>query len=204
MTEINVYCDESCHLPNDRCTAMSLGAIWVPKEEVRRTALDIRRIKRSFGLSPSFEIKWTKVSQAKIEFYESLINYFFDESSLHFRVIVIPDKRILRHEEFDQTHDDWYYKMYFRLLKVLISPEDRYSIYLDIKDTCSSLKVARLHSVLCNSVYDFSGDIIQKIQTVRSNEVEQIQLTDLLTGLFSYYHRGLKTNSAKLRLIELL
>jgi hypothetical protein len=69
MKEFNIYCDESCHLPNDNCNVMALGSVWQLKEEAKKTALDIRRIKRSHNLSASFEVKWNKVSPAKIEFY---------------------------------------------------------------------------------------------------------------------------------------
>jgi hypothetical protein len=93
--------------------------------------------------------------------------------------------------------------MFFNLLKVIISPDDKFNIYIDIKDTLSALKMEKLRNVLHHSLYDFSESIIKKIQPVRSDEVEQIQLTDLLTGIFTYRYRRLGQSSAKLRLIEL-
>lgn len=203
MVEYNIYCDESCHLENDRCDVMAIGAIWQPKEVADNIALNIRRIKRSYNLPGSFEVKWKKVSPAKTDFYESLINYFFDEKYLHYRVVVISNKSRLRHEEFSQSHDDWYYKMFFTLLKTIISPNDFFNVYLDIKDTHSTLKARKLRDVLHHSMYDFSGNIINKIQPVRSDEVEQIQLADLLTGIFTYHHRGLNQSIAKSNLVEL-
>ena len=203
MNEYCIYCDESCHLQNDNCDVMALGGIWQPKENIKNTALDIRRIKRSFGLQKSFEIKWKKVSPAKLGFYEALINYFFDEPNLHFRVVVIPEKNKLRHEDFLQTHDDWYYKMYFTLLKTIISPYDKFDIYIDIKDTKSAIKMRKLREVLSHSIYDFSDSIIRNVQPVRSDEVEQIQLADLLTGIFTYHYRKLTQSEAKLHLVKL-
>jgi hypothetical protein len=203
MAEYNIYCDESCHLPNDNCNVMALGSIWQLKEESDKTALDLRRIKRSHGLPAFFEVKWKKVSPAKIKFYESLVNYFFDEGNLHYRVVVVPDKSKLRHDEFSQTHDDWYYKMFFTLLKAIIAPQDIFNIYIDIKDTRSALKMRKLREVLHHSLYDFSDSIIKKIQPVRSEEVEQIQLTDLFTGIFTYHHRNLQKSSAKSHLVDL-
>ena len=44
-TTYNVYCDESCHLENDRQKAMVLGALWCPMEKVREIADNIRGIK---------------------------------------------------------------------------------------------------------------------------------------------------------------
>lgn len=181
---------------------MVLGAVWCSMEKTREITQRIREIKEEHRLAHDFEIKWTKVSAAKLPFYLDLINYFFDDDDLHFRALVVPDKSQLRHTEFGQTHDDWYYKMYFDLLKVILSPEERYRIYLDIKDTRSSTKIYRLHDVLSNNMYDFSRQIIEHIQTVRSHEVAILQLADLLIGAVSYANRGLTTSKAKLTLVD--
>lgn len=197
----NVYCDESCHLENDHIPVMVLGAIWCPLGEARQIAVDIRQIKRAHGLSSRFEIKWTKVSAGKIGFYLNILQYFFDNPNLHFRALIVPDKSKLRHADHGQTHDEFYYKMYFDMLKTILSPDDCYRIYLDIKDTRGAAKVAKLHEVLSNNFYDFSREIIENVQTVRSNEVEQIQLTDLLMGIVTYANRGLTSSPAKLALV---
>jgi hypothetical protein len=181
---------------------MVLGAVWCPLEKTREIAIRLREIKLSHGLPPNFEIKWTKVSPSKEEFYLDVMNYFFDDDDLHFRSLIIPDKSILRHEEHGQTHDDWYYKMFFDMLKIILTPKDRYRIYIDIKDTRSAGKIDKLHGVLSNNMYDFSREIIERIQSVKSEEVEQQQLADLLIGTISYANRGLMTNQAKLSLVE--
>ena len=202
MQTFNVYCDESCHLERDHQQAMVLGAVWCPLEKTREIAVRLREIKKSHGLSADFEIKWTKVSPGRLSFYLHALDYFFDDDDLHFRALVVPDKGHLRHEAFGQTHDDWYYKMYFDMLKVILSPHARYRIYLDIKDTRSGSKITRLHEVLCNNMYDFSREIIQRVQTVQSHEVELLQLADLLIGTISYANRGLSGSLAKLALVE--
>ena len=202
MQTFNVYCDESCHLERDHQQAMVLGAVWCPLEKTREIAVRLREIKKSHGLSADFEIKWTKVSPGRLSFYLHALDYFFDDDDLHFRALLVPDKGHLRHEAFGQTHDDWYYKMYFDMLKVILSPHARYRIYLDIKDTRSGSKITRLHEVLCNNMYDFSREIIQRVQTVQSHEVELLQLADLLIGTISYANRGLSGSLAKLALVE--
>jgi len=203
MTQVfNIYCDESCHLENDGQQAMVLGAVWCPLEKTAELSTHIRRIKVRHGLSPHFEIKWTKVSPAKIGLYADIIDYFFEEPDLHFRALLVPDKSKLRHDLFEQSHDEWYYKMYFDMLKVLLDPNAQYRIYLDIKDTHGAAKVSKLHDVLCKNLYDFSREIIQRVQTVRSHEVELLQLADLMIGAVSYANRNLSTSSAKCSLVE--
>ncbi len=200
--EYNIYCDESCHLPNDDSDIMVLGAIWCPTDKRHEVFDRIREIKKDNGLPHNFEIKWNKVSPAKLGFYLDLVNYFFDDDHLNFRVLVVPNKKELDHMAFNQDHDTFYYKMYFDLLKVILNPEFSYNIYIDIKDTKSQNKVEKLQDVLRNNHYDYKKRIIRKIQQVDSKEVEILQLTDLLTGAVSYIHRGLQGSTAKLKLIE--
>lgn len=200
--KINIYCDESGHLERDQVPVMVLGALWCEKDKAHEIAKRLREIKAQHGLSPQFEAKWTKISPAKQDFYLALLDYFFDDDDLHFRAVVIPDKTKLDHTRFGQDHDTWYYKMYFELLRFLIDPKAEHYIYLDVKDTRGGTKTAKLHEVLCNDAYDFNQEIIKPIQQVRSHQVEQIQLADLLIGAISYANRGLSSNSAKSAFVE--
>lgn len=204
MSEIyNIYCDESCHLEHDHQKAMVLGAIWCPLDKRREIAVRLREIKQKHGLSPDFEVKWTKVSPGKKDFYLDLLDYFFDDDDLHFRALIVPDKLKLNHDAVPgQNHDVWYYKMYFDMLKVIISPDSRYRVYIDIKDTRGTEKAAKLHDVLCNNMYDFSRKVIERLQQAHSHEIEQLQLADLLIGAISYLNRGLSGNAGKEALVS--
>jgi hypothetical protein len=182
--------------------AMVLGAAWCPVSKRHEVFKRIREIKAEHGLKPDFEIKWNKVSPAKADFYLNLVDYFFDDDDLHFRALVVPDKSLLEHDSYNQNHDLFYYKMYFNLLKVILSPDCSYNIYIDIKDTQSQRAVFELHDVLRNKNYDFHDHIIKKIQQVNSKEVQLLQITDLFAGAIGYLHRGLHENAAKVRLIE--
>jgi hypothetical protein len=201
MSTINIYCDESCHLERDRQQVMVLGAIWCPIDKKSEIFKRIIEIKLRHDMNPAFEIKWTKVSKGKVRFYLDIIDYFFDDDDLHYRALIVPEKEKLKHELFGQTHDEFYYKMYFDLLKVILNPDSEYNIYLDYKDTKGGEKVRKLHDVLCNNLYDFSRDIIKRIHTVQSKEVQLVQLADLLTGAISYINRDLVSNIAKKALI---
>ncbi|MDZ4855269.1 MAG: DUF3800 domain-containing protein [Nitrospirota bacterium] len=205
MSDIfNIYCDESCHLENDRQSAMVLGAVWCPDSQRASIARSVRDLKRQYGLASGFEIKWTKISPAKLDFYLALIDLFFSDSRLHFRGVVIPDKSKLNHSAFNQSHDDFYYKMYFQLLNVIFESGNRYRIYLDIKDTRSQQKVTKLHDYLANAQCDFNKEMIERIQQVHSCEIEQLQLADVLSGALSYLHRGLQSSPAKQAVIEMV
>jgi hypothetical protein len=200
----NVYCDESGHLENDHKPFMVLGAVWCAVDKVRESAERLREIKARHGLSRSFEVKWSKVSPAKTQLYIDFVDYFFDDDDLHFRGL-IADKRLLAHERFPgQTHDSWYYKMYFELLKWLLQPNSKLRIYVDIKDTRSAEKLRHLHDVLCSSIYDFNAEVVERLQVVRSHEVEHVQLADLLIGAVGYINRGERGSAAKRAVVERL
>lgn len=196
----NLYCDESCHLPNDGQRLMVLGVVSCPVEKVRQVAVRLREIKHSHGMSETFEVKWNKVSAARQAFYQGWVDYFFDDDDLSFRAVVA-EKAGLQHEEFGQDHDTWYYKMMFQLISRVIDPNSTYRIYLDKKDTRSSRKVENLHEILCNNMYDFDRKIVERVQVVQSHEVEQLQLADLLLGAVGYENRGLAGNEGKVSLI---
>ncbi len=199
----NLYCDESCHLENDEGKVMVLGTVWCPKDSAAQINEELRKIKERHKLNKKFELKWVKVSSSKKDYYFDVVEYFFSKPELHFRGLVIQNKDKLRHSRFGQDHNTWYYKMYFLLISPMLEPkEDSYNIYLDIKDTQGVGKVKKLHEILCNKHYDFDRRIISKIQPVRSNEIEILQVTDLLIGALSYKHRGFDSSAAKMGIIE--
>lgn len=204
--EYNIYCDESCHLQNDGMKAMSLGAVWCPRSKCREINKRIREIKERHGISPSAEVKWTKLSPGNLGLYIDIVDYFFDDDDLHFRGVVVPDKSILDHDAFGQTHDSWYYKMCFSLLRPLLDRQSRYFVYIDIKDTHSGENTRKLMDVCSNDAYDFDHQIIRRIQPIRSDEVQIMQLVDILTGAIAFRHNHAvitpETSRAKIELIN--
>lgn len=205
--EMNVYCDESCHLLNDKQNVMGFGSIWCPKKERTQICKDIREIKIEHGINAFAEIKWTKVSPSKISFYETLIEYFFKNKNLKFRGLIIPDKTKLDHTKYNRTHDDFYYIMYYNTLKHFLKNKEIYNIYIDIKDTKSWEKTANLKYWLLKyfknkNYYLENEDFIKKVQLIRSQESELLQLADLFIGAIMYKNRNLVTSDTKRSLIS--
>lgn len=197
----NIYCDESCHLEHDRQPVMLLGSIWCPREEIRRNTEDIRDLKNRHKARG--ELKWTKVSTSRELFFMDIVKFFFTTTNLKFRCLVVNDKAKLDHTFYNQgSHDSFYYKMYYYLLRNIISEKDQYNIYLDIKDTRSQVKIDNLRNVLCNNLCDFKHQVILRIQHVRSKEVELLQLADFLMGAIAYKNRNLETSKTKMAVID--
>lgn len=201
----NIYCDESCHLENDDNDIMVLGAMSCPSDYKVNAFNEIRSIKTKHGLDTRFEIKWTKVSESKADFYLELIDYFFDHDFLRFRGVLAKEKSALDFESFHHTYDDWYYKMYYLLLNPIIYPDESYNIMIDIKDTRGGKKIKKLHEVLSNSRHDFGKEIIKNLNQINSRDSEILQLCDLFIGAIAYYNRGLYhqgRNTGKIRIID--
>ena len=192
-----MFCDESCHLEHDDQKVMVIGGIWCSNDEKHEAYSRIRNIKEKHGFPGHIEVKWTKIAKSNVDLYLDLIDYFFDNSNLNFRCIVVPNKNELDHKKYGQTHDEWYYKMYFEMLKTVIDDKLSYEIYLDIKDTIGNSKVNLLHEVLSNNAYDFDRRTIKRIRLVRSHEIELLQLADILIGAIMAENRGEPINDYK-------
>jgi len=196
--EFNIYCDESCHLENDQQSVMILSAIRCLKSERKQIYSDIRNIKSKHGISPTTEIKWTKVSKSKINLYKELIEYFFASDNISFRAVII-DKNQLDIKKYNKNFDEFYYKVYFQLLTRIIVASMKNYIYLDIKDTRSSTKVKKLQEVLSNDIFDFNMEHIMNVQSINSRESELLQIADVMMGAIGYLNRNehLKENSSE-------
>lgn len=189
--EYNIYCDESCHLENDGQRYMILGGMICEKNNRKIVKNDINEIKRKNGLKETAEIKWNKVSPSKLYYFKELVDYFFETDMLRFRAMII-DKTQINHEKFNQTHDDWYYKMYYELLKYLAEPKDNNYIYLDIKDTKSARKVEGVKNYLNLKMKEFEYEPVKHIQSINSQESCILQLADLFIGAIGYRNREKK------------
>ncbi len=193
MPTYNFYCDESCHLENDKMPYMLLGYVNVPYNQIKRHTQRINELKKNHNFYG--EIKWSKVANSQHEFYIDLIDYFFD-SDLSFRAIVI-NKSQINNNIFMQDFNNFYYKMYYQLINHKLDTLSNYNIYLDIKDTLSASKMNELKSILQTKF-----GVIRNLQNIHSHESIFLQLTDLIMGAVSYHLRGIGKVKAKTDLIN--
>lgn len=181
---------------------MVLGAVWCKTSKVQEASKRIREIKARHRIKTGTEVKWVKTSSKNPQPYLDLIDYFFDDDDLHFRCVLIPDKGVLDHKSYEQTHDSWYYKMVFRLVEPIICPTESYRVYLDIKDTRAWDRSQHLLNVIQSTRRARGRPLAIKIQPIRSHESDLMQICDLLLGAVGYNNRGLATSPGKLAIIE--
>ncbi|MDD5805998.1 MAG: DUF3800 domain-containing protein [Eggerthellales bacterium] len=201
----NVYCDESCHLENDGQPVMGLGAVLCPARYASEINHELKSLKSAYGMPANYELKWTKVGKSKMSYYRAVIDLFARYGTLRFRGYII-DKSTIDHSLIPgQTHDVWYYKMYYKMLKPVVESDfAEYRIYVDIKDTRGFEKTQELKRILGCGVRDYCGERITRIQEVRSHEVELLQLADFILGAVVYENRGKLSSKAKVEVIEYL
>jgi len=199
--EYNVYCDESCHLVSNDSKYMLIGAVYCPKNKVKKVNEYIEHLKENYNISNKIELKWNKIDKKTEKLYLDIINYFFNNDDLKFRVIVI-DKTKLDHEKYNQTENEFYHKTYYEMLKYIIIPGNSYNIYPDIKDTNSYYYHQVMLDYLRIKMQDTNKKTIKKVQPIRSYEAPILQINDILIGALSYHYRNLSKNSVKLNIIN--
>lgn len=193
----NLYCDESTHLIHDGHPYMLLSYISIAYPQIRLAKEEIKAIKRKFNYTE--ELKWTNVHSATYKVYAELVDWFF-MNDLEFRAVVV-DKSQIDEKRADYSFNDFYFRMYFQLLHTKVDFQNRYNVFLDIKDTCSGEKLEKLKKIMS---YNSS---IGTLQFIPSRESVFIQLADVLMGAINYILRiqkgDVKGNViAKLKLIE--
>lgn len=193
----NLYCDESTHLIHDGHPYMLLSYISIAYPQIRLAKEEIKTIKRKFNYTE--ELKWTNVHSATYKVYAELVDWFF-MNDLEFRTVVV-DKSQIDEKRADYSFNDFYFRMYFQLLHTKVDFQNRYNVFLDIKDTCSGEKLEKLKKIMS---YNSS---IGTLQFIPSRESVFIQLADVLMGAINYNLRiqkgDVKGNViAKLKLIE--
>lgn len=199
---INVYCDESCHLENEKCKTMVVACIRCPQSKVKKISNDIIALKKKHKIWKYAEIKWTKVSKSKLDFYVELLEYFFNCPFLRFRAIVVPNKSKLNHPAYMQDHNTFYYKMIYLLVDYFLRYDCCYNIYADKKENSYGAK----------KQMQITKDFLQihcskqiKMQNITSHNSELMQLNDFLQGAVCFYNRDLHkttSNIAKKQVVE--
>lgn len=211
MKLYDVYCDES-RQTKDRY--MVLAGIILDRSEVHsfeETMVGFRRETRMTA-----ELKWGRVSNAKLPEYRRYIDYFFalnDTDRLHF-VTMILDTAQFDHRTYNQGDRELgFYKFYYQLLlhgfgRYCTNPgSEAIHVFLDYRT--SSYKLSELRRFLNIGMRKKTGkwnDVFLTVEPRDSKKTELLQMTDLLAGAIGYqkngYHLLAGANSAKVALSE--
>lgn len=200
--KFEVYCDEA--MPDlftsasPRAKYLMIGSLWLPSDlrvHVKEKIKEIQQEHDTWG-----EIKWTKVSPNRIEFYEDLIDAFFEfGEDLRFRCIAVDHAKV-NMELHNGDCELGFYKFYYQVLKHWIYDFNDYSFFCDIKSNRDPQRLQVLKKYLNDA--NRSSRVLD-VQSLPSKQVLLIQLCDLLLGAASSrLNNTLKEGSAKSALVE--
>ena len=196
--EYIVYCDESRHAGKGHHPFMAIGSLWMPRAAKQILSNNFKALRRSLDLHG--EIKWSKTSRVCLESYKKLIDFFFEEDSLRFRVIVVNQKKL----DVDQYHagdeELGFYKFYYEMLIKWIEDGNEYLILLDFKKNKGADRHKTLRTVIENKMRGKA--IIKDLTIIDSSQTPFSQLCDLLTGAVAADWCGLTPGRPKTELAE--
>jgi hypothetical protein len=125
-------------------------------------------------------VKWSKVSASRLEDYKKLVEFFFAEAVLRFRVIVVDQHKL----DFGKYHQGdrelGFYKFYYELLHQWLEGGNEYLVLLDFKQNEDPGRYRDLRRVLSNKLRGEAS--IRDLTVIDSGETPLAQLCDLLTG----------------------
>jgi hypothetical protein len=202
--KFEVYCDEAhpdvFTSEHPRVRHLMIGSLWLPAElrsEIKGRISTLRQIHNAWG-----EIKWSKVSPSKQDFYRDLVDLFVSYGeNVRFRCIAV-DHTQLNLNLHGNDGELGFYKFYYQLLHHWILDRNEYSIFCDAKSNRDPTRLPVLRRCLAcsNLTAQISG-----IQSLPSSEVVLIQLCDLLLGAASSKINGtLRDGSAKASIVKRL
>ena len=153
----NIYCDESTHLENDGQPYMIYGYVSIPYNEMALAKKQIREIKQKHGYEG--ELKWTNISDKTFALYNEIVDYFF-MTNMKFRAVIV-DKSEIDNTRAEYSYNDFYFRMYYKLLH---------------------------HQMDMDSTYNVNSAILD-FNFVKSHQVHFIQLADILMRAINYHLR---------------
>jgi hypothetical protein len=191
-----VYCDESRHDGAREHPFMAIGGLWLPRERKPEVSHGMRELCRELGLHA--EVKWSKTSARCLEAYARLVDYFFGENDLSFRVIVVDQRRVDLAKHHGGDRELGFYKFYYEMLIKWITEGNEYLVLLDFKQNKGSDRYEMLKRVLNNALVGRAW--ISDLTVIDSHQTPLAQLCDLLTGATAAAWCGCREGSPKAEL----
>jgi hypothetical protein len=173
-----VYCDESRHDGGLNARFMAIGTLWVPRYRKAALTKALRELFRNQGLHA--EVKWSKVSAHRLDSYKRIVDFFFADPELRFRVIVVDQERFDPERFHGGDRELGFYKFYYEVLHRWMEPGNEYLVLLDFKQNQSAGRYHDLRTVLTRKL---KGEArILDLTVIDSSETPLAQLCDVLTG----------------------
>lgn len=190
-----VFCDES---RQSQHRYMILGGIIINAKYMKTFENTMQGFRQDFNMTK--ELKWTKVSMAKLEEYKKFVDYFFalnDTDYAHFHCLIL-DTHQINHKKYNKGDSDLgFYKFYYQLL--LHSFGNRYcsrgvkSLVVCLDQRTSRYSLSDLKDILNNGIYKRYGNATSPFKSVEawdSKSSDVMQISDIILGAIGYHKNG--------------
>lgn len=205
----DIYCDESRQdllVNKDRISNNNkyacIGGILVKRNRRNELKNKIKKLKEKYNVFG--ELKWGTVSDNKIDFYNDVIDLFFEfNDDVLFRTVVINssdvDNKMFNNNDAELGYYKFYYQLIYHWIELTGDSQSIYYIYTDFKTNKVNNRLEVMKKLL-NMVCLSS---IELIQAINSKESEILQMQNILMGAVGYkYNFGIEGKSnAKMKII---
>ncbi len=157
---------------------MAIGGLWVPRDQKAKLTKTLRQTFRSNNIHS--EVKWSKTSARYLDAYKRAVDFFFEQQSLRFRVIVVDQQRVNVKKYHGGDDELGFYKFYYQMLIKWIEPRNEYLILLDFKQNKGADRYTELRKILRSAAPAWTT--INDLTVIDSSVTPLAQLTDLFTG----------------------
>lgn len=172
---------------------MSIGGLWVPRSRRDEISHQLKKLRVELNLAG--EMKWSKVSEKRLDAYKRVVDFFFDCDDLRYRGIVVEHSKLNDDKYHGGDRELGFYKFYYEMLEKWLLPNNRYLVLLDFKKNKGADRFGNLKRVLENKTRGTAW--IDDLTVIDSHQSHLAQLADLLTGSISSAWCGLNAARPK-------
>lgn len=206
----HIFCDES-RQTKDRY--MVLGGTIMNNTDVPTFSSTMKKFRKENEMHA--ELKWSKVSEQRINEYKRFMEYFFalnNTDNIHFHCIIIDNHQVNYRKFSKGDYELGFYKFYYQLLlhcfgKLYCSNKNcaRLIIHLDYRQ--SKYKLSALKTILnsgMNKKFGISYKPFVSIEPVNSKQSDLLQVSDIVLGAIGFQKNGYHLiSSSRMAKIEL-
>jgi len=196
QTEVSIYCDESRHEGQRQQQFMVIGGLWLPRNKRGEILAGLKSIQSHHRITG--ELKWGKVSRAKLPGYQAVVDFVAAHPDMHFRCIVVDKTKVDHDKYFQSDRQLGFWVFYWHCLKQWMGNGNTYFVSIDFKPESLRSGPRRLRQVLENEC--IKRGWLKSLDCVDSRENLFCQLADVLIGAVGYEQNGLSGSPAKQQL----
>lgn len=193
QTEVSIYCDESRHEGQSAQRYMVIGGLWLPRDKRGEILPTLRAIQKDHGITG--ELKWGKISRAKLAGYQSLVDFVASRPDIHFRCIVVDKSKVNHDKYFKNDRQLGFWVFYWHCLKQWMGNGNTYYVSIDFKPESLHSGPRRLREVLEKECVRRCW--LKSLDCVDSHENLFCQIADIFIGAVGYEQNGLSGSPAK-------